>query len=76
MAEQNRTTQTILRRKQVEARTGLRRSSLYDQIRRGEFPAPVPIGRKSVGWLESEVADWITNCIEARKASDGRKTES
>jgi prophage regulatory protein len=48
----------FLRRQAVEARTGLSRSSIYDRIAAGEFPKPVPLGGRSVGWLESEIIEW------------------
>lgn len=57
----------LLRRKEVEQKTGKSRSAIYDGIRQGTFPAPVPIGGKSVAWLEEEVDSWIANCLEERK---------
>ena len=73
MSDMNHKTQqvpSILRRPQVEQRTGLSRSSLYQHIKDGEFPAPVSIGLRAVGWLESEVSDWITARVNlARQAS-------
>ena len=60
---------TILRRKQVEARTGLARSTIYDRVKLGTFPAPVSLGARAVGWVESEVDEWLTAQIEkSRKA--------
>lgn len=60
----------ILRRKQVEVRTGLSRSSIYAAIAAGTFPAPISLGEKSVGWLEHEISAWIAARVEAsRKAS-------
>jgi prophage regulatory protein len=52
-------TPLILRRPQVEARTGLSRSTLYQYIQDGQFPRPVSLGARAVGWLESEVNAWI-----------------
>ena len=51
--------QRILRCRQVLARTGLSRSSLYALIGRGEFPSAVRLSQRSVGWLEQDVAQWI-----------------
>jgi prophage regulatory protein len=51
---------TILRRPQVQQRTGLSRSTLYQYIKDGEFPASVQLGPRAVGWLESDVSDWIS----------------
>ncbi|MBL4725634.1 MAG: AlpA family transcriptional regulator [Rhizobiaceae bacterium] len=51
----------ILRRREVEACTGLSRATIYEGIANGEFPRPVKIGRRAVGWPESVVADWLAN---------------
>ena len=60
---------TIIRRKQVEARTGLSRSTIYERIKTGTFPAPVSIGAKAVGWIEAEIEAWIAAQIQkSRKA--------
>ena len=49
----------ILRRPQVQQRTGLSRSTLYQYIQDGHFPRPVSLGPRAVGWLESDVNTWI-----------------
>ena len=49
----------ILRRPAVEAKTGLSRSTIYQHMQNGTFPKPIRLGAKAVGWLESEVLDWI-----------------
>jgi prophage regulatory protein len=67
MADTPQQTPTILRRKQVEARVGLRRSTLYQRISEGSFPAPVGLGARAVGWLESEITDWLNNRIAERR---------
>ncbi len=58
--------QTFLRRPAVESRTGLKRSTLYDLIAAGEFPKPIPLGKRIVGWLESEVSDWQRERVAER----------
>lgn len=78
MAAQNQPALTILRRKQVEARTGLSRSTIYSKLRHNPkrpgdydatFPRPVSIGAKAVGFIESEVTAWLTAQIKkSRKA--------
>ena len=57
-------TDRILRRPAVEAAVGKSRSTIYADMSEGNFPLPIKIGARAVGWLESEVRDWI----EARKA--------
>ncbi len=49
---------SILRRKEVQVRTGLARSTIYLYIKAGLFPKPVALGPRAVGWIESEVTDW------------------
>jgi len=61
---------TILRRKQVEARIGLSRSTIYERIKAGTFPAPISLGAKSVGWIESEIEAWLSSQIEKSRKAD------
>lgn len=56
MTEYPQSAITILRRKQVQARIGLSRSTLYLRIAQGEFSKPVSLGGRAVGWPASEVA--------------------
>lgn len=49
----------VLRRSEVEARTGLSRSTLYDWMKRGEFPQPVKLGARIVAWRERDVTEWL-----------------
>ncbi len=46
----------ILRRKQVEAETGLSRSTIYLRISQGLWSRPVSLGARAVGWPLREVA--------------------
>jgi prophage regulatory protein len=50
---------TLLRRRQVETLTGLKRSTIYERMARGHFPKPIHLGSRSVGWLASEIDGWI-----------------
>jgi len=59
-------TLSILRRKQVEARTGLSRSTIYLRIQEGKFPKPVNLGPRAVGWLENEIEAWLATLIKNR----------
>lgn len=60
------TQQTILRISKAKERTGLSRTTLYALIKEGKFPAPIPLGARAVGWLESEVDAWIESRVKAR----------
>ena len=57
----------IIRLQAVKARCGLSRSTLYNRIAAGEFPTPVSLGARSVGWVESEINEWITARISASR---------
>ena len=56
----------IIRLSEVLARTGLARSTVYKYIGEGFFPKPVSLGDRAVGWVESEVHDWVLARIEER----------
>lgn len=56
----------LIRAKTVMERTGLGRSTLYARCQAGTLPAPVPLGRATPGWVESEIQGWIDHCIEQR----------
>lgn len=62
----------ILRRKQVEDRTGLKRSTLYTRIDPRSkyfdpaFPKPVKLGANAIGWIAEEIEAWIRSRIDSR----------
>jgi prophage regulatory protein len=66
MATPSESTLAILRRNQVEARTGLSRASIYAGVKAGTFPKPVNLGPNSVGWLEHEISGWLAARIAQR----------
>lgn len=57
----------VLRRPQVIARTGLKRSAIYEQMAAGTFPKCIKLGPRAVGWIESEIDDWIQSRIQASR---------
>ena len=60
---------TILRLSDVQLRTGLSRSSIYKRISENRFPKQISLGGRAVGWLQSEINDWLNQQIElSRKA--------
>lgn len=61
----------IIRLKEVMDLTGLSRSTIYKYIAEGQFPIPVPLGDRCVGWLESEVHDWILAKVAERDKALG-----
>jgi prophage regulatory protein len=69
MANTNQEKLSILRRKQVEKRTGLSRSTIYLRIQEGTFPRPINLGVRAVGWLENEIEAWLAARLEIRNNS-------
>ena len=57
----------ILRLPSVKDRTGLSRSNLYLKIANHEFPAPISLGARAVGWLEEDVENWLEEKVEASR---------
>lgn len=53
------TPERMMRRPEVEIRTGLSRSTLYAMMADGTFPRPVRLGKRAVGWPESVIAEWL-----------------
>ncbi|ALY59438.1 TPA: helix-turn-helix transcriptional regulator [Pseudomonas aeruginosa] len=66
----------IIRLKEVIDSTGLSRSTLYKYISEGTFPKPVSLGDRCVGWVDSEVHDWILARIEERDLAEGTAVRS
>lgn len=58
------TNQRILRLPDVKNKVGFGRSTIYALIASGEFPSSIRIGARAVGWLESDIDQWIEMCRE------------
>ena len=62
----------FLRLPDVERATGLRRSQIYALAKSGEFPSPVKLSTKCIGWVFAEVQDWA----DKRKAAARPQADS
>jgi prophage regulatory protein len=58
----------VLRLPSVCELTGVPRSTLYLYIKNNQFPKPVKLGIKSVGWIQEEVEQWLLQRMEQRDA--------
>ncbi|WP_018990997.1 helix-turn-helix transcriptional regulator [Aromatoleum toluclasticum] len=58
----------VLRLPQVKTLTGRSRSAIYADVKAGAFPAPVKIGPKASGWLESEIEAWLAKRVAESRA--------
>lgn len=61
------TRRSILRLPDVIRLTGFRRTSIYEMIKKGEFPNSHKIGPRAKGWDSDEIDNWIK---ERLKISD------
>ena len=59
---------TFLRLPEVKAVTGLSKTTIYERIREADFPSPVPIGKRAVGWIESEIKQWAADRVLASRS--------
>ena len=60
---------TILRLPAVMAKTGLSRSTIYLRISQDNFPKPISLGGRAVGWVLEEIDAWLNEQIKhSRKA--------
>jgi prophage regulatory protein len=66
--EDNTAAPVIIRMPEVTRTVGLSRATIYNRMRQGTFPAAVPLGDAAVGWLRSEVEQWIAERVSERDA--------
>lgn len=64
MAQQSR---RLLRLPDVKQQVGLGRTTIYEKIKSGEFPAPYPLSAngRAVAWNSDEISSWIDSRIQA-----------
>lgn len=51
----------ILRRAEVEAKTGFKRAHIYNLMKDGKFPKAMRLGVRAVGWDSVEIEQWIAD---------------
>ena len=62
----------ILRLPAVEAKSGLKRDSIYRLAKLGQFPKPVKISQWASGWVESEIDAYLAGRIATRDAKTAK----
>ena len=60
-------THKILRLDNVKSKTGLSRSTIFRLMDEGLFPHQINLGLWAVGWLESEVDNWLDEKISSSR---------
>ncbi|MDM1336581.1 AlpA family phage regulatory protein [Acinetobacter pseudolwoffii] len=59
----------LIRRKEVQAKTGLGASSIYAMMKQGKFPKAITLSERRVAWVEADVDLWISERIASHKAA-------
>jgi prophage regulatory protein len=54
-------TERIYKLPEVLAVTRLGRTTLYEKIKRGEFPPPVRLGARAIAWRDEDLAAWLSS---------------
>lgn len=50
----------IMRRDEVERKTGFKRAHIYNLMKEGKFPQAKRIGLRAVGWDSLEIERWVS----------------
>ena len=61
----------IIRLPVVKDKTGLSRSSIYLRMSKGDFPQSISLGDRAIGWLETDVEQWLEEKISASRSEGG-----
>lgn len=54
---------------EVLERTALSKSMLYRLLRQDKFPLPTPMSKRSIGWFEDEIENWLQRSKATRRAN-------
>lgn len=60
----------ILRLKEVQRRLSLSRSTIYSRMAAGDFPPPIQLGPRAIGWRRADIDAWL----ESRTRQGRRQT--
>lgn len=61
----------ILRWPELKNTVGYSRTNIYYLMKKGVFPQSIKLGGRAIGWLESEVNEWINDrVVRSRKGEE------
>jgi prophage regulatory protein len=63
--------QKIIRLPEAIKKTGLSRSTIYSLVKQGDFPKQIKLTPRTMGFLESEVDQWLSDRANARTSKGG-----
>jgi len=61
----------FLRLKEVIQRTTYSRTRIYELMKLREFPTQIHLGSRAVGWLESDIEEWVSQKISESRPGIG-----
>ena len=61
---------TVIRFPQLIKLIGLARSTVYVRIAEGTFPKPIKLGVRAIGWLESDIEEWIQSQVDESQSEN------
>ena len=64
--------EAIMRLPVVKELTGHSRSTIYEKMKRREFPRPVQLSKRSVGWRVKDVRAYLKNLPPAVNLSSSK----
>jgi prophage regulatory protein len=64
----------FMRFPEVRRTSGYSKSRLYVLIANGQFPAPVKLGDRAVGWISTEIEEWVASRIAASRPAKSEST--
>lgn len=60
----------LIRRTEVQNKTGLGASSIYAMMKQGKFPQCMNLSERRVAWVESEIDQWIAERVANHRATN------
>lgn len=60
----------LIRRKEVQDKTGLGASSIYAMMKQGNFPQCLNLSERRVAWVESDIDQWIAERVANHRATN------
>ena len=63
----------FLRLPAVEERTGLKKSTLYAQVKTGKLASPVRLSARAVAWREEDIDRWCADRVPANLGANHAK---
>ena len=64
----------IIRLPEVKNKTGLSRSTIYLSMAKGTFPKTISLSERAVGWLDSDIEQWLDKRIAASKVTNNESS--